>query len=185
MVSFFKTLVVFLGISVTGATIADCGAGHSMFTFTKLALTPDPPLPAQSFLMTVQFNNPGPTINDGMVTNFLTLNGLPFTPSTEPLCSNTLCPLTFGPNDRSTTATWPADVKGKIVSRVEWTDVFNELLLCIEITEKIVLRKNRDSTDLSVRSPTNASIWDYFHQVEREIKRIFLFNTSDILRDGL
>jgi hypothetical protein len=171
MLSFLKTIAIILGFSVAGATIADCSAGLSMFQLTKLALTPDPPIADQPVLMTVQFNNPGPAINEGTVTTRVTLNGLPFSPTSEPLCTNTLCPLTFGSNDRSATSTWPSGIKGKLATRIEWTDVFNELLLCIEITEKMTLRQKL----IKATEQWNETIlWKYFHKIER------IFNTSNL-----
>lgn len=176
MLSFLKTVAIVLGFStVANAAITDCSQGLSMFKLTNLALTPDPPIGDQSVLMTVQFNNPGPTINDGTVTTRVTLNGLPFVPTVEPLCSNTLCPLTFGPNDRSTTSTWPVGVKGKLTTRIEWTDVFNELLLCIEISEKMTLRQKKWN---------ETSLWKYFHKIERMFHTSNLTN-SDNLRQEL
>jgi hypothetical protein len=180
MLSFLKTVAIVLGFSVfsASAAITDCSAGLSMFKLTKLALTPDPPIADQSVLMTVLFDNPGPTINEGTVTTRVTLNGLPFSPTSEPLCSNTLCPLTFGPNDRSATSTWPAGVKGRLISRIEWTDVFNELLLCIEITEKMTLRQQFNSWN-------ETTLWKYFHKIERMFHTSNLTNTSDNHREEL
>ena len=177
MLSFLKTVAIVLGLSTAGATISDCSQGLSMFKLTNLGLTPDPPIVDQSVLMTVQFNNPGPTINDGTVTTRVTLNGLPFAPTVEPLCSKTLCPLTFGPNDRSATSTWPSGVKGKLNTRIEWTDVFNELLLCIEITEKMSLRQHLTWNE--------TSLWKYFHKIERMFHTSNLTNTSDNHREEL
>ena len=182
MFSFLKTLAIVLGFStVASATISDCSQGLSMFKLTNLGLSPDPPIANQPVLMTVQFNNPGPTINEGTVTTRVTLNGLPFAPTVEPLCSNTLCPLTFGPNDRSATPTWPAGVKGKLATRIEWTDVYNELLLCIEITEKMSLRQKIIKAS---QQWNDTILWKYFHKIER-IFDTFNLTNSDNHREDL
>ena len=75
----------------------------------------------------------------------MTLNYIPFSPTVEALCTNTQCPLTSGPNDRSTSSTWPDSVSGKVVSKIEWNGVDGSQLLCIQITASIAARENRTS----------------------------------------
>jgi len=135
--SLFFILISLSSLSSVSGTIVDCGKGLSLFKFTNLALTPDPPIAGQDIYMTVQFENPGPSITSGSVTSSFTLNGLPFSPTVEDLCTNTQCPLITGFNDRSAISTWPTGLSGKIQSRISWTDILGNELLCIEITEKM------------------------------------------------
>ena len=135
--SLFFILISMCSVSSVSGTIVDCGRGLSVFTFTDLGLTPDPPIMGQNVYMKVQFENPGPSITSGSVTSRFTLNGLPFAPTVEDLCTNTQCPLETGFNDRSAVSTWPTGLSGKIQSRISWTDVLGNELLCIEITEKM------------------------------------------------
>jgi hypothetical protein len=90
------------------------------------------------------FDNTGYEITDiegGTVTTTITINGIRFAPSTEPLCENIACPIIPGRNDRSTEITFP-DVSGSIRSRTIWTSgagagSAGESLLCIESAFKI------------------------------------------------
>ena len=137
MLSLRSVISLFFTMGSVIATITDCSQGLSVFKFTNLALTPDPPIAGQNVLMTVQFNNPGSPIDSGTVSTTITLNGLPFAPSTEALCTNTQCPLVSGPNDRSTNSTWQNSITGKVQSHIVWNDLDGHQLLCIDITEKM------------------------------------------------
>ena len=131
-----RTLLTALLAGLTTASISDCDPA-SLFRPTELALTPDPPVRNQPVTMTVKFNNPGATVTDGIVTTSVTLNYIPFQPSTEPLCENTACPLVTGPNDRSTTSTWPDTVSGNVVTTSVWTGVNGESLLCVKTSVRV------------------------------------------------
>jgi hypothetical protein len=128
---------VFAGV---GATISDCGQG-SVFALTTLALHPDPPIPGKQVDMTVQFTNPGSEVVDGTATTSVTLNFIPFQPTVKPLCEDTQCPIVTGPNDRSTSSTWPETVTGAITSKIVWTAVDGSELLCISIKTKIAAQE--------------------------------------------
>jgi len=127
-----NTLLAFAMFHATDANIKDCSSGNSLFDFTDLALKPDPPVPGQQVAMTVRFTNPGGTVDDGTVTTSVTLNFVPFTPSVEPLCTNTKCPIVNGLNDRSTVGTTPTSIQGKVVTKIVWTAVNGSELFCIE-----------------------------------------------------
>lgn len=132
-----------IGLGFAAASIKDCSNGASLFQLTDLALTPDPPVRGQVLDMTVKFNNPGPEITDGTVTTSVTLNFIPFQPTVETLCTNTQCPLVSGANDRSTSSTWPDNVSGNLVSKIEWTGVDGSQLLCIQISAKIAAQEGK------------------------------------------
>jgi len=135
MFSFLRnTLLAFAMFHTTNANIKDCSSANSLFDFTDLALKPDPPVPGQQVAMTVRFTNPGGTLDDGTVTTSITLNFIPFTPSVEPLCTNTKCPILNGLNDRSTIGTTPTSIQGKVVTKIVWTAINGSELLCIETT---------------------------------------------------
>lgn len=125
-------------LMVTGAiaSITDCDP-TSVFRPTKLALNPDPPVRGQPVMMTVELNNPGAPVTDGTVTTSVTLNGIPFSPSTESLCENTVCPIVTGWNDKSATSTWPSTVSGKVVSKSQWFGTDGKSLLCVQTSVKV------------------------------------------------
>jgi hypothetical protein len=118
-------------ISTSTALIKDCDT-NSQFKLTELALYPDPPVKGQNVYMTVIFDNPGEEITDGDVVTSVSLNGIPFSPSHKTLCSDTICPLTTGINNRSTASVWPETVSGKINSKIQWFDTNGKSLLCIQ-----------------------------------------------------
>ena len=68
----------------------------------------------------------------GRAVTSITYNYLPFQPTEEDLCINTECPITPGEHDGSTWYEWPSGLSGVVVSKVEWHDLSNNLLLCIE-----------------------------------------------------
>ncbi len=76
-------------------------------------------------------------IYDGTSIITYTFNGLPFTPTTGPLCGQIPCPLVPGTYINNTQSTWPEGVSGKIITTVSWFDVNNTELLCFQITAKI------------------------------------------------
>ena len=119
----------------TAALIKDCDTS-SVFRPTQLALTPDPPVPGKPIRLTLIFDNTGSEITEGKVYTTLSVNYIPVSPTTEPLCENTACPIVSGINDRSTETTFPS-VSGIIKSRVVWTGREEQSLLCIETTFKV------------------------------------------------
>ena len=145
----FQLFAVSVGFAA--ASIKDCSNGASLLQLTDLSLAPSTPVRGQNLDMTVKFMNPGPEVTDGTVTTTVTLNFIPFQPTVEALCTNTQCPLVSGANDRSTSSTWPDNVSGSIVSKIEWTAVDGTQLLCIQINAKIAeakgLRRQYNQTD--------------------------------------
>jgi len=135
---FFLSLIAY-----AAGIVKDCNIS-SIFRPTFLGLTPDPPVVGQQIRLSVLFNNPGPAVSDGRVTTSVTLNYLPLSPTTEPLCHNTGCPLVAGPNDRSTVSTWP-DVRGNIVTKSVWNSVEGDNLLCVQTSVKVGNKRLRVS----------------------------------------
>lgn len=147
--------------AVSSASITDCSNGASVLKLTELGLSPDPPQKGQPLYMTVKFDNPGDEIVDGTVTTSVTLNYIPFAPTEEALCSNTQCPIVSGANDRSTSSTWPDNVSGSLVSKIEWTSVDGAQLLCIQIKASIgATPKLRGQTNYTQEDANNiATMW--------------------------
>jgi hypothetical protein len=134
MIYRMKVLSLLSLIAITTAGVTDCDTA-SVFRPTQLGISPTAPAPGDAVTLTVIFNNPGPDISDGQVTTTLVLNGLPFSPTKQPLCENTQCPIAVGENNRSTTSTWP-DVTGNVRSRITWKSVEGVSLLCLDMNVK-------------------------------------------------
>jgi len=138
-----------LAVIVTAnAVIKDCDPA-SVFRPTELGLLPETPVAGQPVRMTVKFDNPGPVVTDGTATTTLTYNFLPFSPTVEPLCANTACPLAEGPNDRSATTTWPTGLSGTLVSKSQWTGAEGQSLLCVQTTVKVGSPRLRGNLDVN------------------------------------
>jgi hypothetical protein len=130
-----KLLALFTLFSNSLAVIKDCDPS-SVFRPTQLALSPDPPIPGKPVRLTLIFDNTGPEITDGTVSTSLSVNYIPVSPSSGPLCENTACPIVPGANDRSTETTFPS-VTGLIHSKVTWKGPQGQSLLCIDTSFKV------------------------------------------------
>jgi hypothetical protein len=120
------------------STLADCGAGKSLFKIDSQGFYPDPPVPGQSYDYWFYYTVPeGVTVDAGTAKYSFSLNGIPFTPTVEDLCTQTFCPKTPGSYNETSTDTWPTGVSGKIVTKLEWFDAAGGLLLCSQVTEKM------------------------------------------------
>jgi hypothetical protein len=122
---------LFAALATASATISSCG-NAARFQLTALDFQPATPSPGDEVFMTVEFTNPGPTVQGGTARRTVSLNGLPIVDETVSLCNEaTACPLMTGFNNRSAPSTWP-DVTGKIASTVRWADENGDELLCIK-----------------------------------------------------
>jgi hypothetical protein len=143
MYRMFKTLALLaFGLATlftpSSSTVADCGAGKSIFQIVDQSFNPEPPVACQPYDYWFYYQVPdGVTVDAGTAKYSLSLNGIPFTPSTEDLCSQTVCPKTAGYHNESSTDTWPSGVSGKVVTKLEWFDTNGNLLLCSQTTERV------------------------------------------------
>jgi hypothetical protein len=137
----FSRITVFLSllsIVLSANTVKDCSSGTSLFKFISGSLTPDPVIPGQDSSLTINAQIPdGVNISDGISKYSITLNGIPFPVSSDPLCTQVECPLLPGPYTNTSTSVFPSGVSGKIVSKIQWYDTSNTLLLCTEITTRV------------------------------------------------
>jgi hypothetical protein len=119
-------------IGAASATISDCGAGKSLFTITELSQDPPNTVKAGDNVSLTLLYSASEEITAGTATKSITLNFIPFAPTTEDLCANTACPITVGDHDGSSWYEWPAGVSGTVVSKVVWEDNQGRQLLCIQ-----------------------------------------------------
>ena len=125
-------------LNATANSVTDCSKGTSVFKFTGGSLLPDPVVPGQDSSITLNAIFPaGTNINAGTAKYSFSFNGIPFSPTTEDLCSDVACPLLPGPYTNTTTSVFPSGVSGKVVTRIEWFDTANNRLLCADVTAKI------------------------------------------------
>ena len=134
----FTALAATIAILNASNTVTDCSKGTSVFKFTGGSLLPDPVVPGQDSSITLNAEIPaGTNINAGTTKYSFSFNGIPFSPTTEDLCSDVACPLLPGPYTNTTTSVFPSGVSGKVVTRIEWFDTADNRLLCVDVTAKI------------------------------------------------
>lgn len=174
-----RSLLYTLLTSFAMSLITDCG---SIFQLTELALNPATPVRGQPLDMIVKFNNPGREVYDGEVTTSISVNYIPYPTSTEALCTNTECPIVTGFNDRSTSSVWPESVSGRVTSKIIWSDLNGDQLLCISILSNVAgvtgLRGGRKNVT-EIESLRNAFRWeDVCFESERPKDLVIWHNTT-------
>jgi hypothetical protein len=131
---FTKILCVTL-FSYAMAGMKNCGV-NPLFTITELSQDPvDTIMANQNLSLTLKYMSPE-EITSGSVKKSITLNFIPFSPTTEDLCANTQCPITIGEHDGSSWSLFPSGVSGTLVSKVVWNDAQGRELLCVQSSLK-------------------------------------------------
>ena len=117
------------------ASVTNC-APNSVFQITQLALDPpDNAKVGQNVTLTLLYTSPV-TIYSGTITTSVTYNFLPFTPTVEPLCESTPCPIEVGYHDASSWFLVPNGISGTIVTKIVWADENATQLLCLNMNVK-------------------------------------------------
>lgn len=134
----FRFLILLSTVLFTAlSSVTDCGQGKSLFTINEQGFSPEPPVPNENATLWIDYTVPdGVSIDSGKCKYSFSLNGIPFPATNEDLCTQVECPLTTGTYNLSSTSTWPSGLSGKIVTKIEWFDSQNTLLLCSQTTEK-------------------------------------------------
>lgn len=99
--------------------------------------SPEPPIPGQDATLWFYYQVPDNlTVTAGTAKYSITFNGIPFTPTVDDLCTQVDCPLVPGIFNLTSTSQFPS-VSGKIISKIQWYNEDDSLLLCSELTEKM------------------------------------------------
>jgi len=116
------------------AGIINCGK-NALFTITELGQTPSDSISVgENLTLTLKYTTPV-EIDDGIVKTAVTLNYLPFAPSSKSLCLDTPCPLLPDYDyDGSVSAPLPSGINGLLITQITWTDLNGKQLLCIKST---------------------------------------------------
>jgi len=118
------------------ATIQSCGTGRA--TLLGFDSQPSTPRAGDNVSLWVAYTVPAPAVTNGTATYKVTLNGIPFPSTVDPLCDQTKCPKT--PDTVYNESSWslfPSGISGKVVSRVEWKDQDDALVWCIETAWRV------------------------------------------------
>jgi hypothetical protein len=118
-------------------TLRDCGnPSTDQAAITGYGFSPSNPAPGDPTELWVAYNLKS-NLTGGTATYSFTLNGLPFSPTVDDLCSQTTCPKDIGTYNETSHSTFPSGVSGKIVSRIQWANQDKQPVWCLESTFKI------------------------------------------------
>lgn len=125
-----------LALFAVAPTVRDCGV-QTLFKIDSVGLSPTTPLPGDNVTLQLTYTVPlGYIATDGKAKYELTYNFLPLSPTIQPLCDNIPCPLLPGTYSNNTYELWPEGLAGTLKTKITWTDVSGELLLCMTINAK-------------------------------------------------
>ena len=129
-----RGLIVYLAATVT---LRDCGNPTTdQATITGYGFSPSNPVAGDPTELWVAYDLKTP-ITGGTAKYSVTLNGLPFTPTVDDLCTQTSCPKEVGTYNETSHSTFPSGISGKVVSKIQWTNQDNQPVWCLESTFKI------------------------------------------------
>lgn len=117
-------------------TIASCGTGRA--TLLGFDSQPATPRAGDNVSLWVAYTVPAPAVTNGTATYKVTLNGIPFPATVDPLDTQTALPKDPDtPYNESSWSIFPSGVTGKIASRIQWADQDGLPLWCIETTWRV------------------------------------------------
>jgi len=129
----FLLAPILLLITAAQASITNCNT-NSVFKVPSLGFWPDPAVVGANSTISFEYDVPA-EVTQGTVKYTYTFNGIPFTPTTEDLCTQTTCPITVGFHNQSSSSDFP-NVNGKITIKIEWFDEAANNLLCAQISTR-------------------------------------------------
>ena len=115
----------------------DCGNGEGRAVLLAYNSQPANPVPRDNVTTWISYELGAPAITAGTATYSFSLNGIPFPPTVEDLCTQTVCPKEPGIYNESSSAIFPTGVSGKIVSQIAWRDPDDTLIWCVENTWRV------------------------------------------------
>ncbi len=130
----FQTmLLALLGVG----SMRDCGNGVGRAPLLSFDSVPANPIAGDNVSMWVAYDLPAPAITAGTATYSFSLNGIPFPPTVDDLCTQTTCPKEPGLYNETSSSIFPSGVSGKIVSQIAWRDPDDTLIWCVENTWRV------------------------------------------------
>lgn len=127
----------FAASAFAATTLKDCAPGTSVFRLDAAKLTPADPAPGDFVDLTLSYTVPDfVTIFEGTAEYDVSVNYIPMSPYTEPLCQNVPCPVREGTYTNTTRSTWPTGLHGLLVNKMIWKAAAGDTLLCLQITTK-------------------------------------------------
>jgi hypothetical protein len=115
--------------------VSNCNT-NSVFTITDLSVDPTVPVKGQNITVHTVFTVPN-DVSSGLATYKFSFNGIPFTPTVDDLCTQTVCPILAGTHDEYSSVLVP-DISGKVIVDMIWSDMTStKTYLCLRTTLKL------------------------------------------------
>jgi len=121
-----------LKLLIAAVTLRNCGDGTA--TITGMGFSPESPAPGDATELWVAYKLNSP-IMGGTATYSYTVNGIPFSPTVDDLCTQTECPKAVGDYNETSQSEFPS-FSGKVVTKIQWVDQNNAPVWCAELTFK-------------------------------------------------
>ena len=129
--TFLRAALILLAASLS---LRDCGnPSTDQAAITGFGFSPSNPNPGDPTELWIAYDLKSP-ITSGTATYSFTLNGLPFSPTVDDLCTQTECPKEIGTYNETSKSTFPTGVSGKIVSKIQWKNQDSQPVWCLEST---------------------------------------------------
>jgi len=127
-------LMIILGATVS---LRDCGnPSTDQAKITGFGFSPSNPVAGVQTELWVAYDLKS-NLTGGTATYSLSLNGIPFSPTVDDLCTQTACPKEIGTYNETSKSTFPSGLSGKVVSKIQWENQNNEPVWCVETTFRI------------------------------------------------
>ena len=118
-------------------SLRDCGnPATDQAVITGFGFSPSNPNPGDPTELWVAYDLKSP-LTGGTATYSFTLNGLPFSPTVDDLCTQTSCPKEVGTYNETSKSEFPSGISGKIVSKIQWANQDKKPVWCLESTFRI------------------------------------------------
>lgn len=126
-----------IAILAASVTLRDCGdPSIDQAVITGYGFSPSIPVAGDPTELWVAYDLKS-NLTGGTATYSVNLNGIPFTPTVDDLCTQTTCPKEFGSYNETSHSTFPSGVSGKIVSKIQWKNQDDQPVWCLESTFRI------------------------------------------------
>ena len=124
-------------LMMASVSLRDCGnPSTDQAVITGYGFSPSSPVAGDPTELWVAYDLKS-NLTGGTATYSLNLNGIPFTPTVDDLCTQTTCPKSIGTFNETSHSTFPSGVSGKIVSKIQWKNQDNQPVWCLESTFRI------------------------------------------------
>ena len=139
---------------ISGSVVlSNCGGSHDGAQILNMSWSPQVVSPGVDTELTIGYALDQP-FTGGKAKYTYKVNGLPFAPTYEDLCTQTECPKESGDHVEVSKSTWP-DFSGSLVSTISWTNQNGLPLWCIQMN--VGASEDLSNSDSSSGSSSSSS----------------------------